>query len=261
MADSVTTADPKYRAPALEKGLDVLELLAAAREPMSLNTISRELNRSVSELFRMIQVLETRGYLEIAGSGDGYVLTNRLFALGMARAPTKDLLDVALPVMHRLAQRIGQSCHLAVASADQIAVVARVEAPGDLGFSVRVGYRRRLIASTSGLVLYAFQSELVRAEWKGRLSGDTNRREWLKFEQSAQAARKAGFVKSESHAVQGVTDLSAPIVLSGNVVAALTSPYVKTSRAISEEETVALVVLSANEIAGELNVGHRPAGP
>jgi DNA-binding IclR family transcriptional regulator len=258
MADSASPADSKYRAPALEKGLDVLELLAAAREPLSLNAISRELNRSVSELFRMIQVLETRGYLEIAGSGDGYVLTNKLFALGMARAPIKDLLDVALPVMHRLAQRIGQSCHLAVASGDQIAVVARVEAPGDLGFSVRVGYRRGLIASTSGLVLYAFQSELVRAEWKGRLSSSTNRREWLKFEQLAHAARKAGHVKSESHAVEGVTDLSAPIVRSGNVVAALTTPYVKTSRAISEEETVALIVLAANEITDELNVGHRP---
>jgi DNA-binding IclR family transcriptional regulator len=54
MADS---AHPKYRAPALEKGLAVLELLAGAREPMSLNVISRHLKRSFSDLFRMFQVL------------------------------------------------------------------------------------------------------------------------------------------------------------------------------------------------------------
>src|SRR6202167_5464300 len=205
MADST---DPKYRAPALEKGLAVLELLAGAREPMSLNVISRHLKRSVSELFRMIQVLEFRGYLEIAGTGEGYVLSNKLFTLGMTRAPTRNLHDAALPVMHRLADRIGQSCHLGVASADQMVVVARVEAPGDLGFSVRIGYRRALVDSTSGLVLYAFQPELVRAEWKARLSGSVRRRDWEALERRGHAARQAGFVRADSHAVQGVVDLS-----------------------------------------------------
>ena len=169
------TAAPKYRAPALEKGLAVLELLARTRGPMSLNAISRELKRSVSELFRMIQVLEYHGYLEVDSSGAGYVLSNKLFALGMTRAPARDLHDAALPVMHRLAERIGQSCHLGVVSDDQMVIVARVEAPGDLGFSVRIGYRRALLDSTSGLVLYAFQSDLVRREWKSRLARGASR--------------------------------------------------------------------------------------
>src|SRR5271170_6716179 len=121
--------DRKYRAPALEKGLDILELLAGSRQPLSLNQISSTLDRSTSELFRMVQVLEFRGYVAIAGSGDGYVLTNKLFAIGMRRAPTKDLIEAALPVMRRLSESIRQSCHLAVASGDQMVVVARVEAP------------------------------------------------------------------------------------------------------------------------------------
>jgi DNA-binding IclR family transcriptional regulator len=255
MADSV---DPKYRAPALEKGLAVLELLAGAREPMSLNVISRQLKRSVSELFRMIQVLEFRGYLEIASTGEGYVLSNKLFTLGMTRAPTRNLHDAALPVMHRLADRIGQSCHLGVASADQMVIVARVEAPGYLGFSVRIGYRRSLVESTSGLVLYAFQSDLVRAEWKARLSESVSRRDWVNFERRGHAARKAGFVRSASDAVQGVIDLSAPVTQSGSVAAALTIPYVKTSRSLSDEETVGLVVLAAQEISRELGGNNRP---
>src|ERR1700730_10568981 len=168
MADS---ARQKSRPPALEKGLAVLELLAGAPGPMSLNVISRHLKRSVSELFRMIQVLEYLGYLEISSSGEGYVLSNKLFALGMTRAPTRDLHDAALPVMHRLAESIGQSCHLGVASADQMAIISRVQAPGDLGFSVRIGYRRALIDSASGLVLYALQADLVPRAMKVRLSG------------------------------------------------------------------------------------------
>ena len=249
---------PKYRAPALEKGLAVLELLARANEPMSLNAISRSLNRSASELFRMIQVLESHGYLELANTGEGYVLSNKLFALGMTRAPTRALHDAALPVMHRLAERIGQSCHLGVVSADQMVIVARVEAPGDLGFSVRIGYRRSLVDSTSGLVLYAFQTELVRAEWKKRLAHAISRREWAAFERRGHVARKAGHVTAESHAVQGVIDLSAPVTQSGGVAAALTVPYVKTSRALSVPDTVGPLVEAAQEISSHLG-GARPA--
>lgn len=54
----------KYRAPALEKGLDVLELLSSHGRPMTPSQMSVTLKRSVSELFRMIQVLEFRGYIE-----------------------------------------------------------------------------------------------------------------------------------------------------------------------------------------------------
>jgi len=249
---------PKYRAPALEKGLAVLELLAGAQEPMPLNAISRALNRSVSELFRMIQVLEFHGYLELAGSGEGYVLSNKLFALGMKRAPIRNLHDAALPIMHRLTDRIGQACHLGVASADQMVIVARVEAPGYLGFSVRVGYRRSLVDSTSGLVLYAFQPELVRTEWKKRLAPGVGRREWVNFERQGHAARKSGYVTSESHDVQGVIDISAPVTQSGGVAAALTVPYMKSARSLAVSETVQPLVEAAHEISGALG-GRAPA--
>src|ERR1700733_15712710 len=137
-------------------------------------------------------------------------------------------------------------------------IIARGEAPGDLGFSVRIGYRRSLIESTSGLVLYAFQSDLVRAEWKARLAASVSRRDWVSFERRGHAARNAGYVKSDSQAVQGVTDLSAPVTQSGSVAAALTIPYVKTSRSLSDEETVGLVVLAAQEISKELGGDNRP---
>ena len=244
--------DRKYRAPALEKGLDILELLAGSREPMSLNQISAKLDRSVSELFRMVQVLEFRGYVGIAGSGEGYVLTNRLFAVGMRRAPTKDLVEAALPVMRKLAEKVHQSCHIAVASGDQMVVVARVEAPGDLGFSVRIGYRIALISSASGLVLYAFQPELVRTEWKARLSEGVSRRAWVNFEHRGHLARKAGYLTVESTAVDGVIDLSAPVMQFSTVAAALTIPYVRTAQSLTAAETVAEVVRAAKEIAKDL---------
>ena len=52
----------KYRAPALEKGLDILSLLAGERTPLTLSGICQRLERSQGEIFRMVQVLQARGY-------------------------------------------------------------------------------------------------------------------------------------------------------------------------------------------------------
>jgi DNA-binding IclR family transcriptional regulator len=247
-----TEDDRKYRAPALEKGLDVLELLAAHRRPLNLSQISAALDRSVSELFRMVQVLEFRGYVVTDPTGEGLVLTNKLFALGMTRAPAKDLLEAALPAMRRLSAAIGQSVHLAVASADQMVVVARIEAPGDLGFSVRVGYRRPLVDATSGLVLYAFQPEAVRDEWRTRLKPTATAGHWTDFEARATAARKAGHVRADSAVAKQIVDLSAPVMGPESVVAALTVPYAETPLAIPMADTIAAIQAAAREISAEL---------
>jgi DNA-binding IclR family transcriptional regulator len=94
----------------------------------------------------MLQVLEFKGFITTADNGSGYVLTNKLFALAMAQAPVRSLVETALPIMRKLVQDIGQSAHIAVASEDQIVVITRIERPGDLGFSVRIGYRREIAA-------------------------------------------------------------------------------------------------------------------
>jgi DNA-binding IclR family transcriptional regulator len=245
--------DRKYRAPALEKGLDVLELLAAHREPMNLSQISAALDRSISELFRMVQVLEFRGYVVTDPTGEGLILTNRLFALGMTRAPAKDLLEAALPRMRELSAAIGQSVHMAVASADQMVVVARIEAPGDLGFSVRVGYRRPLVSATSGLVLYAFQPESIREEWRKRLKPAVGAALWADFEARADEARARGHVKADSAVAKQIVDLSTPIMAPDDgVAAALTVPYAETPTAIPVPDTIAAIQATARDISVEL---------
>lgn len=245
--------DRKYRAPALEKGLDILELMARNSAPMTLTQISTALDRSVSELFRMVQALEFKGYIEMLSNGEGYVLTNRLFALGMAQAPTKTLLEVALPVMRRLAKSSMQSCHLGVPSDDQMVVVARIEAPADVGFSVRIGYRQLILDATSGVVLFAFQPESLRESWLEHLAAHASQSRIEAFLKHGDEVRAQGYAKTQSNFVQGVIDLSAPVKGAYRVVAALTVPYVqRLPPPCTMEETIALVREAAAEISAEL---------
>lgn len=248
------SASRKYRAPALEKGLDVLELLAAENVPLNLSTISDRLGRSAGELFRMLQVLEFKGFITFSETGAGYVLTNKLFALGMAQAPVRSLLEIALPIMRRLSHTIGQSCHVAVPSEDQIVVVARIERPGDLGFSVRVGYRREIARATSGLVLFAFQNDEVRRAWLRRCGLKGNAA--AAFVTQADAVRARGFHQAASHFVQGIVDLSAPVLRGESAIAALTVPFAHSIPLVaSKEAAIARVREAAANIASELALG------
>ena len=53
----------KYSAPALSKGLDILELLATQPAGLKKTEIAAELGRTVNELYRMLAVLESRGFV------------------------------------------------------------------------------------------------------------------------------------------------------------------------------------------------------
>ena len=103
LAETATEDERKYRAPALEKGLDILELLARNGSPMTTSQMAATLGRSVSELFRMVLALEYRGYIGASPEGrEGYMLTNKLFTLGIAQGSARSLLEAALPAMKEL---------------------------------------------------------------------------------------------------------------------------------------------------------------
>jgi DNA-binding IclR family transcriptional regulator len=220
---------PTYSAPALDKGLDILEILARTATPLTMSEISAQAGRSRGEIFRMLQVLESRRYISRNGA-DGYLLTNKLFMLGMERPPMRGLVETALPIMHRLAEEIWQPCHLVVPSQEQMVVIARVDAPGDLGYVVRVGHRRPLAASTSGLVLLAFQDEALRRRWL-----DLSAESGIRFKRAALLERVAqvrarGYARVASALVPAVVDISAPITRQGSAVAALTIPFLNRPR-------------------------------
>lgn len=217
----------RYRAPALEKGLDILELLAKEGEPMTTSQIATKLGRSVSELFRMVLTLEARGYIAPIGGREGYGLTNKMFSLGLAQTPTRNLIELALPLMKSLSEETGQSCHLTVASNDQIVVVARIESPRDLGFSVRVGYRRPIVESTSGILLIGLLPDEERERAYEVLRASPQSAQMDTYLEKVESAVRQGFVQSKSDFVDGIFDLSSPIFNSKQIVAALTVPYVR----------------------------------
>ena len=216
----------RYRAPALDKGLDILELLAHTDGGLTQAEISKQLGKSPNEFYRMLDRLVRRGY--VARQDDRFILTLKMFGLAHFHAPVRRLVSFATPVMRDFANRAQQSCHLAVHDRGEVVVIAQQDSPTYWGISVRVGARISLFNTGSGHILLAFrdaaQRDIMCSEQE-RLDRTSRRPDDL--EEKLERIRDRGFETMNSLQTAGVRNISAPVLsLDGHSLAALTCPYI-----------------------------------
>ena len=217
-----------YPTPALEKGLDILELFAATPEGMTVSEVARRLNRTMSEIFRMLLCLEHRGYLAQSANKDRYHLTLKLFRLGQEHPPTKRMVMEALPIMHWLAHQMRQSCHLGVLDGGQVVILAQVDSPESTGFYVKVGSRVDLMHAATGHVIMAHQTEDARDRAIQEWMRETQKKKPADLDDHLAKIRARGYERRASYEVTGVVNISFPVLNSqGQAIAGLTVPYVK----------------------------------
>src|SRR3979490_687991 len=101
----VTSRRSRYTAPALEKGLDILELLASVSEALTHSEIASRLGRTLTEVFRMLVCLEERGYISRTGPDERYQLTLKLFEIVHHHHPLQRLIAQARPLRHKAGSR------------------------------------------------------------------------------------------------------------------------------------------------------------
>ncbi|HQZ12696.1 MAG TPA: IclR family transcriptional regulator [Devosia sp.] len=251
-----------YSAPALEKGLDILELLASSGLPMTTRQIAEDLGRSKNEIFRMVHVLLGRGYLQRDEGGEGLVLSNKLFGLGMQTARARDLVSTAAPIVEAFAEEVHQAAHLVVAHRGETVIIAAVSGGADMNFSLKLGYRRPLADAHSGLVLMAFQPPHIRermiAECRVLMREPPDP---TALSAELDKVRKQGAIIHESRDIVGVTDVVCPIVVAdGRAVACVTVAAVsRRSNPPNFEAMLARLKIACAEIAHELTGYPAPA--
>lgn len=218
-----------YSAPALEKGLDIVELLSAEEQGLAQNEIAQRLGRSVGQIFRMLEALQRRGYIRRSRRDGRYRITLKLFELGHRHPPVRRLLTAALPVLHGLADAAGQSVHLSVYHDQRLLVVAQAEGFRAMGFSVRLGAHFPFRPDrVSARVMTAFQDGTRRARLLAELAHGLGKAERAALDRLLARIRKEGFVSAPSDTVAAVVDICFPILdADGGAVAGMTLPYLK----------------------------------
>ncbi|MEO6942716.1 MAG: helix-turn-helix domain-containing protein [Terrimesophilobacter sp.] len=194
---SSTDQSQNYAVPALDKALDILEFLADQAGGISQGELAQAVGRTPSQIFRVLQRLERRGWIVRERPSGLYLLSTRMLELAHRYPPLRGLIALALGPMRELTDAVHQSCNLAVLDGSAVRVIAQVESPADFGFRVRVG------------------SEFPLDTPAGRVLTE---------------GAPAGFLRQDDVLQPGITDLVAPIVdASGVTVAAITVPYIATS--------------------------------
>jgi len=155
--------DTKYQAPALDKGLDILEYLSAQSVPLSQTEIATGIEKTPNEIYRMLMSLESRGYIlrdEVSGK---YRLSLKLFYLSHRHSPIDELRKAAQFPLEELANTIRQSCHLSIFYMNQVMVIIHAKSPGPIALSIEEGNLFPLPLTASGKVLLAYMPESERS--------------------------------------------------------------------------------------------------
>lgn len=220
----------QYSAPALEKGLDIIEVLSEHIEGLTQGEIAKNLNRSQSEIYRMLSTLVRRGYVVRIPNSDLYSLSLRMFSLSLRHEPLSRVLEYTVPLMREFATQSWQSCHLGVESIGDIVILKSVQAPGNWGLRIRIGATIGLANSGTGRVLAAFKSdeqieELIKNHRPVVGEPSIGLKELM---QHIHRIRDVGYERTPSSTVMGVTNISFPIFDSNKeAVAAITCPYIE----------------------------------
>jgi DNA-binding IclR family transcriptional regulator len=249
---TLSDEEDRYRAPALDKGLDILELLAATEEGLSQAEIAKALERSPNEIYRMLDRLVRRGYV-LRTNGDRYELSLKMFELAHSRPPIQRLVSQALPVMRRFARAAEQACHLVIHDRNVLVVAAQVESPNYWGVSIRVGSRISLVNTGSGHVFLAYASPEERRLMLEEQGEGTAERLLPSLGKRLQQVRARGYESMASLQTRGVTNLSVPILgPAGTVLAAFTCPYTErldNESAPEHDAVLELLIAAGAEIA------------
>jgi DNA-binding IclR family transcriptional regulator len=224
---------PMADAPAsqtLSRGIRILEILADAREPLTIDELARRLEVHRSVAYRLLRTLEDHGL--VARDGAGRVeLGSRLAAL--AAGVAHDLQAEALPELTTAANDLAMTCFLTVLDRDESVTLMSVE-PRHAVASVaqRPGSRHPVAVGAPGRAILI---QLPPGQWP----------EGADSAQIADASTR-GYAQSHDEVIPSLRSVAVPLALRGRAPAAVAVVYLASAHA--PEELAERLTQAANGI-------------
>ncbi|HSI58628.1 MAG TPA: IclR family transcriptional regulator [Ideonella sp.] len=243
----------------LERSFKALENLAAHPEGRSLSVLATELDMPLSATHRLLTELVRCGYVRQDQPHSHYMLTIKLVSVGLSFLSNSGIVDVAQPLLDRLAAESGELVRLAVVDGDELTFVAKAQgATRGLRYDPDMGLSVNLSCSSAGhawLSTLTDEQALALVAKRGFGSPDdfgpkapTTVKALLGF---VRAARKRGFSMISEVFAPGMTAMAAPVRSGGGAtigVITIAGPLVR----LTEERMLALgptLIATAQEVA------------
>ncbi len=222
----------------LERTLGILELLSQHGHGLELAAIADQLNIPRSGAHRLLADLVRCGYVRQAREQGDYVLTIKLVTMGLSYLNNTGIVDIAQPLLDRLAETSGELVRLAVVDGDRLTWVARAQGSRQgLRYDPDMGSDAHLSCSASGhawlsamgddaaLALVAKQGLGPRSEFGP--NAPTSLKALLAC---VKQARKQGYSLTQETYTAGLNAMGAPVALRGQApigVVSIAGPTVR----------------------------------
>lgn len=205
---------------ALQRGLAILQTLASAAEGMSLSELASHLDMPLSACHRLLVELQHQGYVQQPRPQGDYAMTTKLAALGLNYLSNAGIVDIAEPLLERLAQTSGELVRLAMADNERLTWVAKAQGSrSGLRYDPDMGMEARLSCTASGHAWLLTMSderalELVSRQGFGKPKdygpkAPTTLKALLGF---LHAARTRGYAMIDEVFAPGMAAMAAPVL-------------------------------------------------
>jgi DNA-binding IclR family transcriptional regulator len=154
--------------------LAVLEQLALAGQPHSLSQLSARLRIPKATLLRLIESLETRGYVihvpDSRGHDRGIALGPRAAQLALSTLANNTFTRSCRAMLRALVDTLGETCNLTALDGDRVLYVERVETTNPLRMEMQPGMHVPLHCTASGKLFLSQMTALERNALLGRIA-------------------------------------------------------------------------------------------
>jgi len=242
-------------APSVERAIDILQAIAANRAGLGVQTLAASTGTPRATLYRILKVLQARGLVQQADGQAGlYRLGPALAMLAGAAPPPRDLVELARPVMQRLAFSARETVKLVVIDGMDALTLAVADAGLEACVTARMGTRMPLhIGVSQRLLLAHLPAQQVRQVLARPLERRTPRTitDPAALRASLETLRRVDSAQGQSEGIPGVG--AAAALLRGSqdeVLGALVAVYIHSGKSAAQLATLRDgVVHAASEIS------------
>jgi DNA-binding IclR family transcriptional regulator len=198
----------------VERTLDLLELFATEKRPLSLSDIARLMEIPVSSCHDVLQAMQSRGYLYELAPRAGFYPTGRTLDLGRVFSEHDPVVARADVLLRTLRNTLDESVLLAKVSGMQAVYLLAFDPSHPLRFTLKVGDHVRSLHATSGgkALLAHLDDEALDAFLKtAKLDPITDKTHTARTALRADlaAGRARGWFLNDEESIDGVITLSA----------------------------------------------------
>ena len=240
---------------ALDRGLTLLEHLADHPGGLPLALMASELDMPLSACHRLLGELQRRGYVRQAHKQGDYVLTTKVVSLGLGYLSNAGIVDIAEPLLERLAHKSGELVRLAIVDEDRLTWVAKSQGTRQgLRYDPDMGMDARLSCTASGHAWLLTMSderamELVARQGFGSPAeygpkAPTTVKALLGF---LHAARVRGYAMIDEVFAPGMSAMAAPVLRRKDAIGVISiaGPRIRLTSARMHELAPALLAAAA----------------